>query len=437
MNATRKYRFDGGRREIIKNSTSLLGGIFIIPSHVLGGRGKIAPSDKIGLGFIGTGKQGKGLASRFSKLPDAQIIAASDVDSQKLALFKAHVATATAENETSVSDCHTYANYHELLKNPGVDAVVIASPDHWHAAMSIDAMRKGKDVFCEKPLTHTVNEGRRMAKAVIKYGSVLQTGSMQRSSKNFRHAVNLVRNGYLGEITKILVSVGDPAIVCDLPPQSAPAEINWDGWVGPATMRPYSAVLAHPQGTKGWAQWRQYQEFGGGNLCDWGAHMFDIAQWALKMDRSGPVLFIPPADPLAKRGLKIIYDSGVEMVHEDFERGWAVRFIGSKGTLDVSRKFLDSDPINIAQAKLAGNEKSVYHSNDHYQDWLNCIKTRKQPICDVETGHRSASVCNLANIAYRMRRPLRWDPIKEQFAKNKEANKYLKMKYRKPYKLRS
>ena len=146
---------------------------------------------------------------------------------------------------------------------------------------------------------------------------------------------------------------------------------------------------------------------------------------------------IPPADPLAKRGLKMIYDSGIEMVHEDFERGWAVRFIGSNGTIDVSRKFLDSNPENIVEVKIGDSEKSVYHSDDHYQDWMNCIKSRKQPICDVETGHRSASICNLANIAYRMRRPLRWDPMKERFAKNKEASKYLKKKYRRPYKLMS
>ena len=278
MNSNQKGQVDCKRRKIVKQGASLIGGIFIfIPSYVMGGRGRVAPSDKIGLGFIGTGKQGNGLANRFSKLSDSQIIAASDVDTQKLALFKKHVESVTLENSLSKSDCLTFTNYQDLLKHPDVDAVVIATPDHWHAVMAIDAMRSGKDVFCEKPLTHTVDEGRRMANAVKKYRRVLQTGSMQRSSEKFRHAVNLVRNGYLGDISKVLVSVGDPAIVCDLPAETAPDEINWDAWVGPAPIRAYSSVLAHPEGTKGWAQWRKYQEFGGGILCDWGAHMFDIA----------------------------------------------------------------------------------------------------------------------------------------------------------------
>ena len=424
------------RRSVLKKSALLLGGIFIIPRHVLGGAGWVAPSDKIGLGFIGTGKQSKGLAQRFSKLKDAQIIAASDVDSQKLSIFQQHVTKVTQENGDTNVKCLIAPDYHELLDREDVDAVVISSPDHWHAVMAIDAMRKGKDVFCEKPLAHTVAEGRKMADAVSKYHRILQTGSMQRSWDNFRKAVNLVRNGYLGEVTKVLVSVGDPGISCDLPGETEPDTINWDAWVGPAQIRSYSSVLAHPEGTKGWAQWRQYREFGGGILCDWGAHMFDIAQWGLNMDKSGPVLFIPPSDPLAKRGLKMIYDSGIEMVHEDFGRGWAVRFIGEKGSLDISRSFLDSKPENIAEIKIGEKEAKVYHSEDHYQNWLDCIRTRNQPICDVETGHRSASVCNLANIAYRMRRPLRWDPIREKFAKNKDASKLLNKKYRKPFKLR-
>ncbi len=429
-------RNNSSRRAFIKTSGLALTGISIIPRHVLGGQGFIAPSDRIGLGFIGTGKQARGLANRFSKLTGSQIIAGSDVDQSKLDRFVAHVAKVTAENDHSNVKCQSFGNYQDLLDIEDVDAVVIASPDHWHAVMSIDAMRSGKDVFCEKPLAHTVREGRRMAQAVEKYSRVLQTGSMQRSRENFRHAVELVRNGYLGEIRRVLVNVGDPGITCDLPEEPIPSDLNWDGWVGPATYRGYSPVLAPPLDDDGWAQWRQYREFGGGILSDWGAHMFDIAQWALDMDRSGPVLFVPPTDPLAVRGLKMIYDSGIEMTHEDFERGWAVRFIGSEGTLDVSRSFLDSQPAHLAEIKIGANEKRVYHSDDHYQDWLDCIRSRKQPICDVETGHRSSSVCNLANIAYQMRKPIRWDPGREKFAKNRDANDLLQKKHRKPYRLR-
>ncbi|MCB0664720.1 MAG: Gfo/Idh/MocA family oxidoreductase [Saprospiraceae bacterium] len=428
-------RKGSNRRDFIKK-VSLFGSVFIVPRHVLGGKGFIAPSDKIGLGFIGTGKQARGLASRFSKLKDVTLPAGCDVDSQKLNLFKNHVAQVTMENQGMKQDCMIYEDYNDLLSSSQVDAVVIATPDHWHAIQSIDAMKAGKDVYCEKPLAHTVEEGRAMVKASKKYGKVLQTGSMQRSWERFRHAVELVRNGYVGDISKVMVSVGDPAISCTLPKESLPDGLNWDRWIGPAPYREYNPGIAPPIEDDVWAQWRQYREFGGGILSDWGAHMFDIAQWALDMDQSGPVLFVPPADPLAKRGLKMIYDNGIEMTHEDFERGHAVRFIGSKGTLDVSRSFLDSDPVDIAEVKITNSEKHVYKSDDHYQDWIDAIRNQSAPICDAETGHRSSSVCNLANIAYQLRRPLRWDPEKEKFSKNKEANALLTKEYRKPYKMR-
>ncbi len=424
------------RRNFVRSASTVLGSLVIVPRHVLGGNGYVAPSDKITLAFIGTGKQARGLADRFSNEPMAQILAGCDIDKQKLDLFKETVSKLTREQGQGEVKCDITNNYHALLDAEDIDAVVIATPDHWHAKMSIDAMKAGKDVFCEKPLAHTVDEGRRMVKAAQKYGRVLQTGSMQRSREGFRHAVELVRNGYVGDITKVVVNVGDPAIKCDLTSEPTPRYLDWKAWLGPSTFDGgYHPMIAPPVEKNVWAQWRQFKEFGGGILSDWGAHMFDIAQWGLDMDSSGPVLFVPPSDPMAKRGLKMIYDSGIEMVHEDFERGWAVRFIGSKGTLDVSRSFLDSKPANIATAKIGKHEKHVYLSDNHYRDWLDAIKKRSKPICDAETGHRSSSVCNLANIAYQMRRPLRWDPDKEKFAGNKMANALLKKKYVKPYKL--
>ncbi len=409
------------------------GSFFIVPRFVLGGTGYVAPSDQIGIGFIGVGKQGRGLSSRFSRLQGARIVAGSDVDKKKLTFFAGHVSKQMHASTNGSVNVAIYENYEELLSNRDVDAVVVATPDHWHAIMSIAAMKSGKDVFCEKPLSHTIEEGRAMVKAVKKYKKVLQTGSMQRSREGFRRAVEIVRNGYLGEITKVVVNVGDPAISCNLDPTPVPTELDWDHWTGPAPMRGYNPGIAPPISEDVWAQWRQYREYGGGILSDWGAHMFDIAQWGLDMDHSGPVLYLPPSDPLATRGLKLIYDSGVEMAHEDFGRGFAVRFIGSEGSLDVSRSFLDSDPVNIAEVKIGPREKRVYQSDNHDQNWLDAIKKRSQPICDAETGHRSASVCNLANIAYQLRRPLRWDPKKEKFSKDKEANTLLSKDYRKPY----
>ncbi len=425
------------RRLFLKRSSLALGAISIIPAHVLGGNGRIAPSDQIQLGFIGTGKQGLGLGKRFSALDSARIVASCDVDQQKLKRFQTEIQKiyAKANGSTAYQGIATYVDFTELVNDDQVDAVVIATPDHWHALQSIIALNAGKDVYCEKPLAHTIEEGRAMVDAARKNGKILQTGSMQRSRETFRKACELVQNGYLGEISKVLVNVGDPAISCDLPTDPTPKYLDWDNWIGPAEMRGYHPVICPPITDNSWAKWRDYQEFGGGILSDWGAHMFDIAQWGLGMDLNGPVSFIPPKDPNAKRGLKMIYDNGVEMIHEDFERGWGVRFMGSEGSLDISRQYLDSTPVNIAQTTLKSDDIRLYKSDNHYIDWLDAIRSKQLPICDVEIGHRTSSICNLANIAYQLQRDLTWNPQKEKFEGDREANKLRKKKYRKPWKL--
>jgi len=423
------------RRDFLKKSSVAAVALTIIPRHVLGGKGFLPPSDKINIGFIGTGKLANGYFDNFAELPEIHIIGASDVNRNKLAHFKSQVDKfyAEAKSKPGYNDCKTYSEYGELLENKEIDGVVVATPDHWHAIQSIEAMKAGKDVYCEKPLAHTIFEGREMVKAAEKYGSVVQTGSMQRSWEDFRHACELVRNGYLGEITKVLVNVGDPAIEYDMPGEPVPEHLDWDRWCGPAPVNPFNTILSPPLTMKMWPMWRKYQEYGGGILSDWGAHMFDIAQWGLGMDKTGPVLLLPPEDPDAKRGLKMIYANGVEMVHEDFDRGWAVRFIGSEGSLDVSRSFLDSKPEIIASTEIKTTDKRLYFSENHYQDWIDSIKKRTLPITDVETGHRSASVCNIANIAYRLNKKLKWDPVKEEFKGNKEANALRSKTYREPF----
>jgi predicted dehydrogenase len=423
------------RREFIQRSVLATVALTIIPRHILGGRGYVPPSDKINIGFIGTGRLARGYFENFAALPEVHLLAASDVYKRKLDNFKNLVDSyyTKATSNPAFSDCRTFEDYHELLALGDIDAVVVATPNHWHALASIDAMRAGKDVYCEKPLAHTVYEGREMVKTARSLGRVVQTGSMQRSWKDFRHACELVANGYLGEIKKVLVNVGNPAVDCNLPGESLPETLNWDRWVGPAQMRSFNRILAPPLENDEWPNWRLYREFGGGILSDWGAHMFDIAQWGLGMDESGPVKFIPPSDPSAVRGMKMIYASGVEMTHEDFGRGWAVRFIGSEGSLDVSRSFLDSNPANIAGIEIGSTDKRLYHSNNHYQDWIDAIKNRTRPLADVEIGHRSASVCNLANIAYRLHEVLDWDPVNEEFVRNGKANKLRTKIYRKPY----
>jgi predicted dehydrogenase len=423
------------RRKFVRQTLQAGIAFTIVPRFVLG-RGYTAPSDRITLGFIGTGKQGKILLGYFNKNTQTRVLAGSDVDSRKLESFQ-QLANKLA---TEKSDTETYkgltlhADFREILERKDIDAVVIATPDHWHAVQSVMAADKGKHVYCEKPMAHSVGEGRAMVNAMKRNKVIMQTGSMQRSSERFRNAVDLVRNGAIGQVREVLVTVGDPAIPFNLPGMPVPANLNWDAWIGPSVVSPYHTELSPPLEQDIYPHWRNYKEYGGGILSDWGAHMFDIAQWGLDMDRSGPVKFDPPAGDAVK-GLTMTYKNGIVMKHVDFGRKYAVRFIGEKGSIDVSREFLDSNPGNIVTAGLITDAKKVYNSTNHYQDWIDGIRNNKQPICDVETGHRSSSVCALANIAYWLRRPLEWDPEKEQFKNDTEANALLMPKMRAPWKV--
>ena len=394
----------------------------------------IAPSDRITLGYIGTGKQSRYLVEAFA--PKAVALAASDVDGQKLELFKKVAAEAYAKvggtAGQGANGLTAYGDFRQLLDRKDIDAVVVATPDHWHAVASIMAANTGKHVYCEKPLAHTVEEGRAMVNAMAKNRVILQTGSMQRSWNNFHHACELVRNGYIGAIKEVLVSVGKPAVPCDLPAEPVPQALDWDDWIGPANWHDFNAVLAPPVEQDIFPNWRLYREYGGGILSDWGAHMFDIAQWGLGMDRTGPVKLYPP-DGKDHKSLTMVYENGVILRHEDFGRNFGVRFIGSEGRLDISRDYLDSDPAEIVKAEIKPGEVHLYKSEDHYQDWLDAIRSGKAPICDAETGHRTSTVCCLANITYWLGRPLEWDPVKEHFKGDREANSYLKARIRKPW----
>jgi len=413
------------RRKFISRTALTIGAISIVPRHVLG-QGFIAPSDKINLGFIGLGKQTNGLARRFVDSTSAQIVAGCDVWTTKTTAFEKHVGKLYAKERKvrKYKGLTSYSDYKELLSREDIDAVVIGTPDHWHATQAIDAMHAGKDVYCEKPLTHRITEGIDLVKTTEETEKILQTGSMQRSGDNFRKACELVRNGYLGDIKKVLVNVGDPAIAYNMKEEPIPKELDWNNWCGPAPLLPYNHRLAPSRNDVDfWPDFRLFREVGGGILCDWGAHMFDIAQWALGMDKTGPIRYIPPTDSTSVRGLRMFYANGIEMVHEDFGRGWGVRFIGSEGTMDISRSYFEADPANILTAALKDSDIRLYNTKgNHYQDWLDSINNRTQPICDAEIGHRSASICNIANIAYQLGHDLEWNPEKEQFKGDAEAN---------------
>ena len=422
------------RRKFLQQATGASLAFTIVPRFVLGGRGWTAPSDMIQIGFIGTGKQGRGLLNAFAD--KARVVAGSDADAQKLALFRSLTEKAYAGMgaTSGFKGFREYKDFKELLAQKDIDAVVIATPDHWHAVHTVMAANAGKHVYCEKPLAHSIEEGRAMVNAMKKNKRILQTGSMQRSWENFRKACELVRNGYLGPIKEVLVNVGEAGLPCDLPEQPKPAAVDWEAWVGPAPFHPFNAVLSPPVEEDVFPNWRKYKEYGGGALSDWGAHMFDIAQWGLGMDHTGPVKFIPPAGN-GLRGLQMVYANGIVLKHEDFGRNYGVRFIGEKGTIDISREYFDSNPATIATAALQPNDTRLYNSPDHYFDWLNAIKSGKQPICDAETGHRTSSVCCLANIAYWLRQPFDWDPVKEKVTNNEAAQALTKANIRTPWKL--
>jgi predicted dehydrogenase len=417
------------RRNFIGKSTAAVAAFTVIPRQVLGGKGIVAANDRINLGYIGTGKQVYTLLNGIGRCKETAVLAACDVDQKKLAKFKA-----TAEDNNKGKNLQVqveaYKYYRELLDRKDIDAVVIATPDHWHAQVAVDAARSGKDIYCEKPLALTIAEGRAMVNATRKYNRVFQTGNMQRSWRNFRHAVELVRNGYIGNITEINVHVGEPVRQCDLPSQEPPAELDWNEWVGPSLYRGWHPDLAPVFGDDKWAWWRGYRDFGGGLITDWGAHMFDIAQWAMDMDNSGPVEFIPPAFPDIY-GLTMKYENGVTLTHKDWGEQNAVQFIGTEGRMEISREFFRTFPDkSLVRTSLKPTDKRVYISDNHYQDWVDAMKNRTRPVSDVETGHRTASLCNIVNIGYELRRPLRWNPISEEFTGDDFANMMRSRPYR-------
>ncbi|QGY42666.1 gfo/Idh/MocA family oxidoreductase [Maribellus comscasis] len=416
------------RRNFIGKTAVGAAAITVIPRHVLGGKGFVAANDKINLGFIGTGKQIYTLLNGIGGCKETVAVAACDVYKQKLEAF----VTAAEENNAKkdiTSKVDSYHYYRELLDRKDIDAVVIATPDHWHAQIVVDAAKAGKDIYCEKPMALTVAEGRAMVNATRKYDRVFQTGNMQRSWRDFRHAVELVRSGYIGDIKEINVSVGEPVKQCDLPAQEIPEGLDWNEWVGPSLYRGFNEILAPADKNGPWAWWRGYRDFGGGLVTDWGAHMFDIAQWALDMDESGPVQFLPPSEPAQTHGLTMVYENGVRVNHKLWggeDDGNAVQFIGTDGKIEVSRGFLRTFPNEkLAKDEIKETDKHVYFSDNHYQDWVDAMKTRTKPISDVETGHRTASVCNLTNIAYELQRPLLWDPDAEKFKGDDFANMML------------
>ena len=396
-------------------------------------------NDKINIGFIGLGQQAIHLVNGFLTIPEVRVIAGCDIYDIKRDRFVERVNKYYAEKGIK-NKLDMYVKYEDLLAREDIDAVVIATPDHWHAAIAIAACKAGKDVYLEKPLTFTVYEGQRLIEAVRANNRILQVGSMQRSMAEFIHAANVVREGKLGKISTIYAYAGEGPLPYTLETTAAPAGLDWERWVGPLPaewLNKYNHTLNPLLDEKGkdecWGAWRWYQGLGGGFTTDWGAHMFDIAQWCLGKDGSAPTEILPPsASPY--ESLTYRYDNGIEMIHKNVGHGQSVKIYGENGWIMVKRgQFLASSPDFMPTDV---DQKAVYETNvPHYQSFIDSIRSRRDPSVPVEVGHSSCVVCTIGNIAYELNRPLEWNPIVQKFMGDAEANSKLHYEYREPYKL--
>jgi predicted dehydrogenase len=391
------------------------------------------PNDRINLGFIGVGIMGRGHLGGFLNNRGVQVIAVCDVHQGRLddAVERVHRAYAMERKSGTYRGCAAIKDFRELIGRRDIDAVVISTPDHWHAIPAILAAKAKKDIYCEKPLSLTIAESRDMVKAARDNDVVFQTGSQQRTEfgGHFRKAVEYVRSGRIGRVRTVRIGVGGPAKPCDLANEETPQGVDWEMWNGPSPARAYNHILCPRDVHNHFPAWRAYREYAGGGLADMGAHHFDIAQWALNMDGSGPTEIHPPEK--GETGLKFVYANGIEMFHGGPS---GCTFEGTDGTIYVDRRGIESTPKSILEQPLTDRDFRLPNIGaSHKQNWLDCIKSRQRPVADVEIGARSAQVCQLGNIGYQLRKMLRWDPAKEEFVGDEAANRLRSRENRAPW----
>lgn len=416
------------RREFLKGSAVVAGAAIaspaIVPSSVFGTG---APSNRITLGCIGLGGQGTGNMKGFRGKKNCEVVAVCDVDAGHLA---------RALQIAGLNTNSAYTDFREVLARDDIDAVSVATPDHWHMPISVAAVRSGKDVYCEKPLTLTIGGGRVFANEAKRYGRIVQTGSQQRSGNEFRFACELVRNGRIGKLHTMRVGIHGNNRTC--PPtwkaEPIPNGFDYDMWLGPAPWEPYTTQRCH-------YQFRFILDYSGGQMTNWGAHYLDIAQWGNAADDTGPVEIVGSGD-FPKTGLfttaqneniEYTYANGVKLFLKS--GSGHTRFEGTDGWVDVTRGKINAEPKSLLTSVIGPNEIHLYDSNDHKQNFLDCIKSRKDTICTAEIGHRSASVCHLGNIAMKLGRKLKWDPKAEHFINDSAANNMLTRAMRAPWRL--
>ncbi len=406
----------------------------IIPSSALGMNGSVPPSDRIVMGSIGTGSQGTSNMKNFLKFKQVQYVALCDVDSNHLGNAHDVVNKVYGNN-----DCRTYEDYREMLEKEKLDGVCISIPDHWHSLVYIAAAEKKIDIWGEKPLARSIREGQAIVKAVRNNGIIWQTGSWQRSVENFRHAAELVFNGRIGKVSYVEVGLPDGGKNIGTPPvMEVPKGLNWEFWLGSAPQVPYRGVCH-------W-DWRWILDYSGGQLTDWAGHHIDSAHWGLGLERTGPVevegtgvypeegIFDVPIqyDFLCKyaNGIQIRVANASRLPHK-----MGVTWYGQTGWIHVSRGQLFASDAKILEEKMGEGDTLLYHSDDHFLNLLECIRSRKETITPVDVAHRSISVGLLGEIAMTTGQKINWDPEKEEITGNPRAARLLSRPLREPWTL--
>ena len=430
---------DLSRRAFLKNTMAMSAGAVAFPhivkASVLGLNGAVAPSNRIVVGCIGMGGMGTGNLQSFLELEDVRIAAVCDVDTNHLRDAKRIV-----DERYKNNDCKTYHDYRDLIARDDIDAISLATPDHWHSVCAVTAAEAGKDIYGEKPLSHSLAEGRAMCDAVKRHNRVWQTGSWQRSVENFRFACELVRNGRIGKVHT--VHVGLPAghsisgTKKDLIVQDPPKELDYNFWLGPSPYAPYFPARTH------W-NWRWQMDFGGGQLMDWVGHHVDIAHWGLGLDYDAPVEVegvgeYPPDGPwdtATKYRISTKYRNGIEMIlsggYDDIQMG--AKWIGVDGWVWVRRGEMDAYPKELLKEKFGPNDVRLYKSTNHHRNFIDCVKSRKESITPCEVAHHSQTPGHLGQIAMLVGRKILFNPETEEILNDPTANQMLSTPLRSPW----
>jgi predicted dehydrogenase len=445
------------RRDFLKKTVALATGTsafpYIVASSALGNAGSAAASNRITMGCVGVGNQGTNDMRGFLGDERVQVVAVCDVNRQSNGYWNNAVggrepAKRIVEERYggrspsgTYKGCGAYEDFRELIVREDIDTVLLALPDHWHSITVIEAAKAGKDIYGEKPLSLTVNEGRVMSDTVRRYGRIFQTGSQQRSDRNFRRACELVRNGRIGKLHT--VRCGLPGGTPDISkqghrnkPEAVPEGFNYDMWLGPAPWAPYCPARCH-------VNFRWILDYSGGQVTDWGGHHPDCAQWGMGTEDTGPVEIRNAKGEFPRDGLyntateyyfECIYDNGVKLIVSNRERG-GVTFEGTEGKVWANRGRHDAEPKSILDSKIGPDETNLYRSSNHFRNFIDCVISRNQPVAPIETAHRSITISHLGNIAMLLGRDLRWDPEKEGFINDDEANRMVWRPMRSPWHL--